>query len=46
MELKELFNWQSIILVPVIMILATGGTIGLIKLIKRFSKKSDDSSRK
>lgn len=46
MELKELLNWQSIILVPVIMILATGGTIGLIKLIKHFTKDSDDSSLK
>jgi hypothetical protein len=32
---------KNLILVPVIMICATAGTIGLLKLIKRFNKGNE-----
>lgn len=37
MKKEELIMLQTLVLVPVIMACALGGTVGLIKLIKKFS---------
>ena|GEM_PF-614641 len=39
-------SWTNIFMVPLVMACATVGTIGMIKLIRRFTYKQNDSDVK
>jgi len=45
-ERSKKMSWTNIFMVPLVMACATVGTIGMIKLIRRFTFKQNDSDVK
>jgi len=45
-ERSKKMSWTNIFMVPLVMACATVGTIGMIKLIRRFTYKQNDSDVK